>query len=139
MPPHESMSLLAVGMRTLPEETRGIDLRSAETAREVIAMMRLVDFDLLLAGPAIPDMNVWSMIRRIRSVHSDQKWVLVNENLTPTDEIQARTLGVLAIFDTTPDCLRLCELAGRLMDRRAVSTRKAAMLTMNLSAMSPAG
>jgi len=130
MPPLEPLSLLAVGMQSLPEESREIDVRVAGSAKETIAMMRLFDFDLLLAGNLIPDMSVWSMIRRIRSVHSDQRWALVSDNLSPADEIQARGLGVLAIFDTTPDCIRLCQLAGSLLNRRPASLGRPVVMNL---------
>src|SRR5688572_17005400 len=98
----EQLSLLAVGLAEWPAGSETVDVRVAGTARETLAIMRLANVDLLLAGTRIPDMSIWAMIRRVRASRPGQRWAMVGADVTVTDEIQARSLGVVAMFDATP-------------------------------------
>ena len=54
----DQLSLLAVGVSGLVESSPEIDVRYAVSAQETIAILRLMSFDLLLAGKKIPDCTV---------------------------------------------------------------------------------
>ena len=107
----DQLSLLAVGVSGLVESSPEIDVRYAVSAQETIAILRLMSFDLLLAGKKIPDCTVWSLIKRVRAGWPGQRWALVAEEPTPQEEIQARTLGALMVLHSLPDRVRLFGLA----------------------------
>ena len=112
-----SISLLAVGVPDAPTAMRQYDLRMATTGRQALAMLRLMYFDLLLAGDQIPDMSVWTLIRTIRMCWPQQRWALVASHITPREEIEARSLGSLMVIESVPNCSRLHELAASLLGR----------------------
>ena len=115
----EQYSLLTIGLPTFSIESSDIRMRIAGTGREVLAMSRVLNFDLLMTGAAIPDMSVWSLIQRIRRQSNNQKWVLVAPELTPEDQIKAWSLGVLAIFDQPPESADLEQVLSATIGQRA--------------------
>lgn len=110
-------TFLAVGIKPANEPMQLIDLRWVSSARDTISLMRFVDVDLILAGKRIPDMDVWTLMQRIRSAWPGQRWALCDNTITPQDEIQARSLGAIVVMDGNLSCSRLYELASSLRAR----------------------
>jgi len=81
------------------------------TGREALEMLRVLKTDLLLTSLDLPDLTTWELISRVRALWPEQRWVLVCGRLTDDEEIQARALGVLRIFHTTPEVRELTDLA----------------------------
>ncbi|HVT91045.1 MAG TPA: hypothetical protein VHD56_19485 [Tepidisphaeraceae bacterium] len=108
-----------------------IDAQVAESARQTIAMMRISHFDLLLAGRKIPDAPVWSLIGRIRSSWPEQRWVLIAEDITSAEEIQARSLGALMVIDRSIENDCLDQLAVSLRRRRTEAAERSINPTMS--------
>ena len=82
-----------------------------ESGREAFEIMRIVPVDLLLVSTDLPDIDVWQFIKKVKIRDSHVKWVLLSDQLDQKQEIQARTLGVVRIFYTTPDISELYEMA----------------------------
>ncbi len=110
---------IAVDLGPMP----GIDFHRVASAREAIAMIRILDFHLLLSGRHIPDQSIWSLIRNVRALRPKQRWVLIAEGVTPQEEIDARAMGALAVLDPTGAGLVLGQLAGSL--QRSLARRPA--------------
>ena len=97
----------------------------AGSAAEALAMLRMARVDLLLTGLRLPDMNVWQLIRRVRALSSAPRWALVaSADLSAADEIQARSLGAIAVLEQMPTGDALDELLARA--RRAMTPANAA-------------
>lgn len=98
-------SMLAVGMpdrigaTSAPRER----IEFAMTAHETIQRLRLMRYDLLLTGTAVPDMPWGNMIRRVRALWPSQRWALLAPQLEISDEVAARALGAVAILQQWPD------------------------------------
>jgi DNA-binding NarL/FixJ family response regulator len=85
-----------------------------ESGQEAFEIMRVVSVDLLLVSMDLPDIDVWQFVRKVKIRNSHAKWVLLSDQLDSRQEIQARTLGVVRIFYTTPDIGELYEMAVRI-------------------------
>ena len=86
----------------------------AGSAAEALAMLRMARVDLLLTGLRLPDMNVWQLIRRVRALSSAPRWALVaSADLSAAEEIQARSLGAIAVLERMPAGDALDELLAR--------------------------
>jgi len=81
----------------------------------------MLRFDLLLIGPAVPDISIWEFVRRARIGWPWPKWALVGERISEQQEITARMMGVTKIFETFPTSQELMELTGQLRARAAQS------------------
>jgi CheY-like chemotaxis protein len=81
----------------------GISFFHADSGKKALELLRMLHFDLLVTGDHLPDMPVSHLIRRIRAAWPWQKWAMVGSSLTTQDEIVARTLGAVAVFDAPPD------------------------------------
>ena len=110
------VSLLAVCVPGFPGDTPLVDVKTARSGQEALRLIRGSECDLLLAGDRLPDMSVWTLAARVRAGRPGQRWALVRTTLTvdDSDEIQARSLGALLVFDRVPDGARLHELARSL-------------------------
>ena len=111
------LPLLAVGLPGLPARQPGLDITAASTGAEALALLRLISFDLLLAGQEIPDMTVWALIRVVRARWPQQRWALLGRGLTARQEIQARSLGAVMVINGAPDCECLHSRANLLLGR----------------------
>jgi CheY-like chemotaxis protein len=83
--------------------TAGISFFHADSGKKALELLRMLHFDLLVTGDHLPDMPVSHLIRRVRAAWPWQKWAMVGSSLTTQDEIVARTLGAVAVFDAPPD------------------------------------
>jgi DNA-binding NarL/FixJ family response regulator len=111
-------SVLAVGVRPLPPSTPELDVCAAPNAQEAFAMLRLLHFDLLLAGREIPDQSPWLFIQRVLLAWPHQRWVFVARGVTFEEEIRARSLGSSLIVETVADRDRLCQIVESLPGRK---------------------
>jgi CheY-like chemotaxis protein len=100
----------------------------AHSAREALAMLRMARVDLLLTGLRLPDMSPWQLIRRMRGLSCPPRWALVaTADLTAAEEIEARSLGAIAVIERMPSGGALDELLARA--RRAPATAAFATAT----------
>lgn len=116
-------TLLTVGLTRPISATPTIDALAVTTGQRAIAAMRVLKFDLLLAGHAMPDMSVWTLMRRVRMGWPGQPWALVSEQATGDEEIRARALGALCVYDRVPSRLELSLLAESLTTRGVPAKR----------------
>lgn len=79
----------------------------------------MLRFDLLVTGDRLPDMPIGQFLRRVRVAWPWQKWALVGSSITTQDEIAARSLGAMAVFDAPPDWEVLSSLAITAADQAA--------------------
>jgi DNA-binding NarL/FixJ family response regulator len=115
-------SLLLAGLsQPLSADGNGFVWTAADDAREVLLRLRATPVDLMLLGPAIGDTSFESLMRRVKTVRPAQKWALVAPDVEPEREIEARSLGVLAVFDGPPSAFQLREILGRLQPRMVLS------------------
>lgn len=115
----DSCSAVTVGIETppLPDDAR-LRICSVKSAAEALRMVRKLDADLLVTGMQLPDASPWQMIRRLRIARPWQKWALTADALTTAQEIEARSLGVVAILGETPTVESLLMLASTIRDAR---------------------
>jgi len=117
--PTPRLSLLAVCVPGLVHDSPLIELSTALSARQALVHLRRMRCDLLLAGNQLPDMSVWTLVSRLRASWPQLRWALVcTATLSAQEEIRARSLGAMMLFDTVPDGARLHELARSLLARR---------------------
>jgi len=114
-----SASILAVCVdeNTANEISGGAGFLTATSGRQAIDLLRMLKFDLLITGTQLPDMNVFGFVSRVKTAWPWQKWAMVARHLNPQDEVVARTLGVVRIFDEEIESEDLFEIARRVQDR----------------------
>jgi hypothetical protein len=83
----------------------------ADSGKKALELLRMLHFDLLVTGDQLPDMPVSHFIRRVRGAWPWQKWAMVGSAITTQDEIAARTLGAVAVFDAPADWEAISSLA----------------------------
>jgi hypothetical protein len=110
----------------------GASFFHADSGKKAMELLRMLRFDLLVTGDRLPDMPMEHFIRRVRMAWPWQKWAMVGSAITPPDEIAARTLGAMAVFDAPPDWDVLSSLA-------AIAADKAAGLKLGRSQMREVG
>lgn len=114
MSQQQTASILAVCVdeSTVKEVSGGESFLSANSARQAIDLLRMLRFDLLITGKDLPDMPVFSFVSKVKSAWPWQKWALVSSDLTATEEVIVRTLGVTRIFDQKVEDEALARLTG---------------------------
>src|SRR5688572_18485724 len=90
----------------------------AASAAEALAIVRLSRVDLLLTGLALPDMSPWQFVRRVRAAANAPRWALVAAELSAAEEIEARSLGAVAVLEQTPHADDLLGLLARVRTPR---------------------
>jgi hypothetical protein len=91
----------------------------ADSGKKALELLRMLRFDLLVTGDHLPDMPVGQLIRRVRVAWPWQKWAMVGSELTAQDEIAARSLGAMAVFDAPPDWDAISSLASAAAGKAA--------------------
>jgi CheY-like chemotaxis protein len=99
----------------------------AESGTKALELLRILRFDLLVTGDSLPDMAMSQLIRRVRVAWPWQKWAMVGSMLTSQDEIVARSLGAMAVFDAPADWDALASLAVTAAARPASIRRMASV------------
>jgi DNA-binding response OmpR family regulator len=115
MPELEQAALLAVGVDA--KENLAAEVLIAATGRRAIELMRLMQFDLLVVAPNIADMPLWQFVQRVRMTRPWQRWALATDQLTPQEEVTARSLGVIGIFKEKTDWPELLHVAESIRRR----------------------
>jgi hypothetical protein len=77
----------------------------------------LMQFDLLVVGPNIADMQLWQFVQRVRMTRPWQRWALMSDQLTAQEEVTARSLGVIGIFKEKTDWPELLHVAESIRRR----------------------
>lgn len=112
-------TVLTIGVATPLRPSSSLDLYAASTVREALATLRLVSCDLVLAGLDDPSIDVWTVMQRVLAAWPQQRWILAASDLTPEEEILARSLGALMVLNAVPDETWLAECAASLQERRS--------------------
>lgn len=124
---HE-MSLLLIAPSAALHALPGFDNRRAipgnqapimcaESGVHAIGMLRVSRFDLIATESRLPDICPLEMIRTIRTSRPSQKWVLIGSDISADEEVDARMLGVAAIFDQMPAVEDLIALTRGMQQR----------------------
>jgi DNA-binding response OmpR family regulator len=117
--------VLTVGCENVPtDEASGFF--NAESGKRAIELLRMLRFDLVLTNVQLEDGPAWSLIRKMKAAWPWQKWAMVGHRISPQDEITARTLGVIRIFDEQVDWDEVSQLADGIR-RRAAANAVAAL------------
>lgn len=110
-------TVLSVALDEVPEQVGSTAFTGVRSARQAIEMLRLLRFDLVLVGLRTPDMSAWQFVQRLRLGWPGQKWALVAGSLRTSEELNARSLGALVIFDEPADWTAIAEVARALVER----------------------
>ena len=113
----KQFAILASCMKAIRAEdaSDGISIRTAATAAETLEHLRRARPDLLLVARDVPDMCVWTLIRRVRACWPWQRWALAcGPELSDADEILARSLGAVGVFDGIRSNEKIHDLAEHL-------------------------
>ncbi|HEX6960939.1 MAG TPA: hypothetical protein VF175_03675 [Lacipirellula sp.] len=109
-------TVLMVGVATAPRPSSAVDIYVARSMREALATIRLVSFDLIVAGLDDPAIDVWTLMDRVAAAWPQQRWVLASPEITAEEEILARSLGAVMVLSAVP--------AGDWIDRFVASLRR---------------
>ncbi len=101
--------------------TAGLNFCAVRSGRRAIDMLRMLSFDLVLAGMRIPDIGTWDLVRRLRAGWPWQKWALVSNAISEQQEITARMFGSLRIYDVMPSSDELIQLTTALREKAALA------------------
>jgi DNA-binding NarL/FixJ family response regulator len=112
-------TVLTIGIAASLRSTSTLDLCTAASVREALATMRLMSFDLVLAGLDDPSLDTWTVMQRVAAAWPQQRWILAAHDVSPEEEILARSLGALMVLGAVPDEQWLAECAASLKERRA--------------------
>lgn len=106
-----------------------------DSGRQALAMLRVVPFDLVAVGDGLTDMSANDFAHTLRQAKPWQRWVSVRDAAAngeidaavgvadEIDEVTARTLGALAVFDGSPDDWpQVIELARRVRRHQPAAT-----------------
>jgi len=97
-----------------------------DSGKKALELMRMFRFDLLVTGDVLPDMPVSHLLRRVRAAWPWQKWAIVGSSITTQDEIAARTLGALAVFDAPADWNAITSMAAFVAGKTAANADSSA-------------
>jgi hypothetical protein len=101
------LSVLAIGL-PVDHVIEGIALTHAAKPRDVIEMLRVLDFSLLIVRAGPKDIAIWQMVQVVRRYWPRLRWALLSENCSDQEEILARSLGAASV---TADPRVIFELA----------------------------
>ena len=118
MVPEAPSTVLAIGINELPANSSSLDVYTASTVRETMATIRLIGFDLVLAGFDNPTLDIWEAIERVLAAWPQQRWILASSDVTPEEEIVARSLGAMLVLNVVPDERWLTEFVASLRKRQ---------------------
>ena len=127
-------SVLLIGDVPRGFEHPQVDLMTADTGGRAIELLRMLKFDLVVISQTLGDMQVWNLVRRMRMAMPNQKWAFVGREIGARDEVMARSLGVVGVFDAEADWSQLLHVAAEIHQRMSASDRQgmpAARVAMN--------
>ncbi len=100
-------AVLSIGLAPSRQFT-GIAMTRAATPREVIEMLRIMEFNLLLVSATAEDAPIWNLMGVIQRHWPELRWVLITDECSNEEEILARSLGAASV---TSDPRVIAELA----------------------------
>jgi hypothetical protein len=100
-------AVLSIGLAA-DREFAGVAMTRAVTPREVIEMLRIMEFNLLLVSATAEDGAIWNLMGVVQRHWPELRWVLVTNDCTNQEEIMARSLGAASV---TSDPRVITELA----------------------------
>ena len=114
----QQASILVIGTDVAPEhQDLAGEVMTADTGRRAIELLRMLKFDLVVISHPLPDMPAWNLIQRIRMTMPWQKWALVGREISQRDELMARSLGVVGVFDQDSDWPEVMHVAAAIHRR----------------------
>jgi DNA-binding response OmpR family regulator len=116
-------SVLVIGQVPSALEHGQVDLMTADTGGRAIELLRMLKFDLVVIGQQLADMPVWNLVQRIRLAMPGQKWAFVGKEIGPREEVLARSLGVIGVFDSEADWSELLHVAAQIHRRTGAANR----------------
>lgn len=130
MDEQDTPNVLAVGARLanlarakVVGDTSDASLSHVETARDALALLRVVPFDLVAIGDEIGDAAAVEFARRLVRAKPWQKWLMVSdEELSDADEATLRSLGATAILGGPDAWHEVVKVAQRLRRSRPETT-----------------
>ena len=117
-------SMLVIGQFPSALELGQVDLMTADTGGRAIELLRMLKFDLVVIGQQLADMPVWNLVQRMRMAMPGQKWAFVGREIPPREEVMARSLGVVGVFDADADWSELLHVATRIHQRTGALIRQ---------------
>lgn len=115
----DAMNAVTLGVNVVRDRlSEKLNIAIAESASDALRLVRLLDAELLVTAARLPDAEPLQMIRRLRIARPWQKWVLATDYLSKAAEIEARSLGVTAIFGARPDVESLLTIASAIRTAR---------------------
>jgi hypothetical protein len=100
-------AVLSIGLAP-SREFSGIAMTRAASPREVIEMLRIMEFNLLLVSATAEDSAIWNLMGVIQRHWPELRWVLITDDCSNQEEIMARSLGAASV---TSDPRVIAELA----------------------------
>ena len=98
-------------------------LAEVSTAREALALLRVVPFDLVAVGDAVGGATMVEFAQRLHQAKPWQKWLMVSDQaLDADDEVTLRSLGAIAILDGPDAWQDVVRVARRLRRSRPQTT-----------------
>jgi len=116
-------SVLVIGQFPSALEHGQVDLITADTGGRAIELLRMLKFDLVVIGQQLADMPVWNLVQRMRLAMPGQKWAFVGKEIAPREEVMARSLGVVGVFDAEADWSELLHVATQIHQRTGAANR----------------
>jgi CheY-like chemotaxis protein len=115
----DQVSVLGVCVDTPAPSSGGAELNyhAVHNGRRAIDMLRMVSFDVVLAGLRLPDISVWEFLRHMKKAFPNQRWVLVGGPITEQQEVKARMFGCSTLLETTPSGAELLQLTARIREQ----------------------
>lgn len=111
--PDRPTVLLAAVTPPANEPPADLRVQLASDSPSLLAALRASRIDLILLGVDLPDMPWPALMRRVRAARPQQKWALVAPSIEPSQEIQARALGALALLECVPDYSTILNIVQR--------------------------
>ena len=110
-------------------------LAEVRTAREALALLRVVPFDLVAVGDELDDATAVEFAERLHRAKPWQKWLLVaDEQLPADDEVMLRSLGAVAVLDGPDAWQEVVRVARRLKKARPETTVPGLSLEQHVTA-----
>ncbi len=85
-----------------------------DTAEKAVELLKVLKFDIVAIGHDVPDATPWQLARKVRSSWPWQKWAFVAREMDHEDEIMARSLGAVAIFEGPEAWREMVDVATRV-------------------------
>jgi DNA-binding response OmpR family regulator len=116
--PRSTIGSLARRLGAAPEQAVAQEnvpqVSHVDTAEKAVELLKVLKFDLVAIGHDVPDATPWQLARKVRSSWPWQKWALVAHEMDHEDEIMARSLGAVAIFEGPEAWREMVDVASRV-------------------------